>query len=48
VYNCAVPDSVPVRPETCRTVCMLKDYYNCNEVFAFCWLTVVGLVTIVS
>jgi hypothetical protein len=39
VCNCALPDDGPGRPETCRSLRVLKYYCDFKEVFAFCWFT---------
>ena len=37
--NCAPPDDVPMRPETCRSLRVLKHYCDFNEECPFCWFT---------
>jgi hypothetical protein len=36
LYNCALPDDGPVRPEVCRILRTLKTYFNYNQLCAFC------------
>jgi hypothetical protein len=35
LYNCALRDDGPVRPETCMSLCILKHYCDSNDVCVF-------------